>query len=248
MAAAESSEAKLASAPVRSERNAPPEATTANRDVVRRAELTVRVPNVEAAEREANRLVKNWGGYVESATSTDLASDHPSLTMALRVPVRQFDLSIAAMEALGVRLSKTVSSEDVTGQLVDLDARLKTLRAHEDTLRGLLRATRDLNSTISLQDKLTEVRSTIESMAAQRKTLGGLAALSTVTLRFEQDASPAASPKDPNWLAQTWGESTNSMASAMRVLTTLGVYTIVFTPLWLPVVWLLRRSILAVRP
>jgi hypothetical protein len=208
------------------------------RQVIRRAEVAVRVPNVEKAEREVNALVQSWQGYVESANSSDLATDRPVLTMAIRVPVDRFDDGIAKLESLGVRLSKVVSSEDVTGQIVDLDARLGTLRAQEETYRGLLKRSSNLENVISLQDKLTEVRGTIESMAAQRKTLGSLAALSNISLRLEQDAVAHAAPKDPNWMAQTWGESTTALSGALRVVVTVGMYLLVFSPLWVPILWL----------
>ena len=232
---------KVMRQPNRSE--APEAPPTMARQVIRRAELAIRVPNVEGAEREVNALVRSWQGYVESAGSTDLATDNPVLNMAIRVPVERFDSGIAKLESLGVRLSKTVSSEDVTGQIVDLDARLRTLRAQEETYRGLLRKATNLDSVISLQDKLTEVRGTIESMSAQRKTLGGLASLSSISLRLEQDASAHPAPKDPNWLAQIWGESTTSFGGALRVVTGLLVYVLVFSPFWLPLVWLARKAI-----
>lgn len=217
------------------------------RQVIRRAEVAVRVPNVEKAEKQVNDLVRGWQGYVESANSSDLATDSPILNMAIRVPVDRFDEGIAKLESLGVRLSKVVSSEDVTGQIVDLDARLSTLRAQEETYRGLLKRSSNLENVISLQDKLTEVRGTIESMAAQRKTLGGLASLSNISLRLEQDAVAHAISKDPNWMAQSWGESTTALGGAVRIVVTIAMYLAVFSPLWLPIVWLIWRTTRPVR-
>jgi hypothetical protein len=237
-ASASAPRAQLASAPV----------VATRREVIRRAELAVRVPDVEKAEREVNRQVESWQGYVESASSTDLATDRPSLTMALRVPVGRFEECIAKLEGLGVRLSKTVSSEDVTAQIVDFDARLQTLRAQEETYRNLLRRAGNLDNVVTLQDKLTEVRSTIESMAAQRKAMAGLAALSTVSLRLEQDAIPHAPAQDPNWMAQTWGEATTTLSHVVRTLANLGVYLLVFSPFWIPFALLFRKMLRPSRP
>lgn len=228
-----------------SQRTPAPE--TMPRQVIRRAEVAVRVPNVEKAEREVNRIVLGWQGYVESANSSDLDTANPVLTMAIRVPVDRFDEGIAKLESLGVRLRKVVSSEDVTGQIVDLDARLSTLRAQEETYRGLLKRSSNLESVISLQDKLTEVRGTIESMSAQRKTLGSLASLSSISLRLEQDAVAHGVSKDPNWMAQTWGESTTALGGAVRVVVTIAMYLAVFSPIWLPIVWFIWRSTRPVR-
>jgi len=213
------------------------------RMVIRRAEVALRVDSVEKAEKSVGRIVGDLGGYVDSATSTDLASAKPQLSMTLRVPVEGFDVALEQFEKLGVRLSKSVASEDVTGQVVDLDARLKTLRAQEETYRGILRGQRELSSVIELQDKLTAVRGEIESMAAQRKALAGLASLSTVTVKLEQNAVAHSVPQDPNWLAQIWGESTTSLMGAVRVLASLLVWIVVFSPLWVPFVWIVRRAL-----
>ncbi|AIE88047.1 hypothetical protein OP10G_4679 [Fimbriimonas ginsengisoli Gsoil 348] len=204
--------------------------------------------SVEKAEKTVDKLVAGMGGYVDSATSSDLASEHPSISLTLRVPVGAFDQALDRFETLGVRLSKTIGSEDVTSQIVDLEARLKTMTATEETYRGLLRQTHQLQNVIELQDKLTEVRSQIESMAAQRKALSGLASLSTVTLTLQQSAVPAQAPADPNWLAQTWGESTSRLGGLMRSAAAIGIWAVVFSPLWAPVLWLLRRSYRAAKP
>jgi len=215
-----------------------------HRSVIRKADLTVRVKNVEKGENTIDHIVLDMGGYVDSAQSADLASGNPTMDISLRVPVGQFDTALEKFEALGDRMSKTISSEDVTGQIVDLDARLETMKAQEETYRNLLRAARQLDNVITLQDKLTQVRGEIESMAAQRKTLGGLAAFSTVTVHLLQSAEAVAPPSDPNWLAQVWGESTTTASSVGRAVTAFLVWLAVFSPFWAPVLvigWRLVR-------
>jgi len=213
------------------------------RSVIRNAQLTVRVEDVEKAEKRVNATVARIGGYVDSASSSDLDSDHPSMAIKLRVPVNAFDDAIAGFETLGARMSKTVSSEDVTAQLVDLDARVKTLRTQEETYLGILKNTHNLDGVFSLQQQLTAVRTEIESIAAQRKALGGLASLSTIDLTLEQRAAANAPAKDPNWLAQSWGEATSGMGTVMRSATAYAIWILVFSPLWIPV-FLVGRKVL----
>lgn len=218
-------------------------ALVAQRSIIRKAELSLRVEAVEKAEKEIDSAVNAMGGYVDSAQSADLASTKPTIDLTLRVPVGRFDDALAKFESLGVRLSKTVNSEDVTGQLVDLDARLRTLSAQEETYRGLLRRSEGLQSVITLQDKLTEVRSEIESMAAQRKTLGALAALSTITVHLEQSSVPVQAPTDPGWMAQVWGDSTTTLGSFARIAATILIWLAVFCPIWIPIALVARRAL-----
>lgn len=211
------------------------------RQVIRKADLDVRVENVEKAERAADAVVSAAGGYVESAASTDLASTHPVMKLAVRVPVSAFDSSIAKFEALGVRLSKTISSDDVTNQLVDLDARLKTLHAKEDVFRNMLKNRSQLDDVFNIQNQLTEVRTQIESIAGQRKAQAGLASLSTIGLTLEQNAIANVATTDPNWMAQTWAEASSGASVAFRIFVVAMAWLVAFSPFWIPLLLILRK-------
>jgi Domain of unknown function (DUF4349) len=218
-----------------------------NRAVIRTGSLTVRVKSVEKAERATAQLVGQVGGYVEGSQSGDLAGENPSITMSLRIPVRQFESVIERCEALGVRLAKTINSQDVTGQLVDLDARVKVLRAEEGSYVTMLASARNLNNIIELRSHLTELRSTIESIAGQRKALGDQATLSSLNVTLQQESIPlATTQKDDNWLALTWTDATNRLFVFGKGVVTLGIYALLFAPFAILVGWGIWR--LARRP
>jgi len=213
------------------------------RSIIRKAQISIRVNDVEKAEKSLDKSITALGGYVDSANSTDLTGEKPAIDVTARIPVGNFDRALDTFEALGVRLSKTENSEDVTGQIADLDARLKTMSAEEETYRGLLKEAHKLDAVISLTDKLTEVRGNIESMTAQRKAVGSQAALSTVSIHLEREAVAVRRPTDPNWLAQTWGESTTNMGGMVRGVASGAIWLLVYCPLWLPFLLLLRFGI-----
>ena len=226
--------ARVASAPM----NADAAVQSVVRQVDRRADLGVRVENVEKAEKEVGRIVNGLSGYVESASSTDLAASQPILTISVRVPVGQFETTIAKFEALGTRLSKKISATDVTGQIVDLDARLKTLYAQEDVYRELLKRRGKLDEVLSIQQQLSSVRTEIESISGQRKAQARLAALSTISLTLEQGAVVVPPPTNPNWLAQTWSEASTGAKSSFQAIASVAIWILVYTPFWMPVLFL----------
>ena len=194
-------------------------------------------------------LVQEAGGYVDSAESSDLASATPVLTMSLRVPVAKFDATLDQFEKLGARLSKKVSSEDVTATVVDLAARLKIMRTQEEVYRGMLAKARSNQDLIDVQDKLMNLRGTIESLEAQHKSLSQLAALSSIELTLQQSAEgAAAATNDPNWAREQWGSALSALGSAARVGGTVLIWSVVFSPFWIPVVWYARRSANRHRP
>jgi hypothetical protein len=98
---------------------------------------------------------------------------------------------------------------------------------------------------ITLQDKLTEVRTNIERIAAMRKALAGQAAMSTIQLTLEQDAVLSAPPADPDWLSQSWAQATTGLVSIARAFAVMFIWLAVFSPLWVPILLLARRAIAA---
>ncbi len=218
-----------------------------SRKVIRRAELDIRVENVEKAEKKVSGIIESVGGYTESANSTDLASTHPVMTISIRVPVDLFDGTISRLESLGVRLSKKISSEDVTGRIVDLDAQLKTLTAQAEVYRNMLRGRTQLDEVFNIQQQLANVQTQIEQITSQRKSQAGLAALSTIQLTLEQNAVISQPTGDPNWVAQSWAEATSGSSSVLRLASIFLMWVVAFSPFWIPVLLILRRLMKGIR-
>lgn len=219
------------------------------RAVVRNAALTVRVKNVEQAERKAGQYVTGFGGYVEGSESNDLSSDQAEITMTVRVPVRSFDEAIVDFEGLGTRISKKISGEDVTGKILDYDARLKTMRAQEDVYRGLLKQSRNLESVVEMQQKLMELREQIESTAAQLKGLGELSALSTIELKLSQSMDAVVSrPVDVGWAQESWAQAKGAGFAFYRAVVVVIMWLVMFCPVWLGGLLLVRWVVKAVAP
>lgn len=211
------------------------------RRVIRNGSLTVRVNNVEKAEQKVSDLVAQEGGYVESAQSSDLASATPTLDLKLRIPAESFEKVMAGLEKLGVRLAKTVKSEDVTASIVDMAARLKIMKAQEEVYRNMLAKSSNSQQMIDVQDKLMTLRGSIESLESQHATLSRLAALSAIDLILRQGAEgTVAATADPNWAREAWGGALGTLGNVARVGGSGLIWFLVFAPIWLPTILLLR--------
>ncbi len=221
-------------------------ASYTERQVIRRAELTVRVANAAEAEAKARQLAEDVGGFVESSSSENLTGERPYVSMRLRVPASRFDEVLDRLAQLGTPLRRSVSGEDVTMQLVDIEARLKNLRAQEDALRSILSKATKVTDVIEVNRQLAEVRGEIERMDAQRLQLKELVALSTIDVTFDESAAAAVGSGDPGWFKEGWATATDAFAGFLRELALVGVWLAVFSPIWLPfalwISWLFVRS------
>ncbi len=216
-----------------------------NRSVIRKAELGVRVPSIEKAEKEVGKIVAATGGYVDSTTSTDLATDKPVMKLSLKVAVGTFEDSISKIEALGIRLSKSIKSEDVTTQVVDVDARVETLRGQIESYRQIIKKRVETADAIGAQQSLDIAKGEIASLLAQKKTLSEQTSLSDIDLTLEQDAPTIAASTDPNWFAQSWNGATSTMGGFFRLLATCGIWLLVSAPFWIPLGLVVRYAIRA---
>ncbi|MCH8979306.1 MAG: DUF4349 domain-containing protein [Armatimonadetes bacterium] len=202
------------------------------RQVIRKGSISVRVESVEDAERQITESVIAGGGYVESTTTSDLAGDDPIVDMTIRVKSSGFEDSLARLAELGTVLSKQVEATDVTAEIVDLGARVKTLTAKEDTFREMLRGARNTPDIIDLQNRLTEVRTEIERMEAQRKSLSQLASLSTIRVHLTQNATMPVVAQDPNWFGQTLASTATTFVGGMRSIVGAFLWIVGLAPFW----------------
>ncbi len=150
----------------------------ANRMLAWKARLSIEVANLGNAVAQAADIVKKQGGYVESQ-SDDSSS---GTFIRMRIPAKSFTGALGAMEALGAVTSRRVENEDVTEQVVDVEARLKNKIVLRDRLRGLLGQATDVKDILAIETELNRVQSDIDSMDARIKMLQGRVAYAILDL------------------------------------------------------------------
>ena len=169
-------DAAPASMPMRARAPAEP------RMLIWRATLSVEVGNISNAAAQASALVRQSGGYVEREWN----SDDTSITLTLRVPMATFSNTVSNLGQLGTVQSRNVSSDDVTAEYVDTDARLKNMITLRDRLRELLLRATEVKDLLAIETELGRIQGDIESMEARLRTLKGQVDLSEITVTFNR--------------------------------------------------------------
>lgn len=171
----------------------PPITGAFQRKLIRTVELEAVVAEVDSASDRAQALAKRLGGYVAHVDIQSTEGERRA-RLTLRVPVERLDEALAELRRLAVRIEREQQGvQDVTEQWVDLDARLRTLRATETELRALLAESRrrghKLEDIMAVYRELTEIRSRIEQIEGQLKSLDQLASLATIQVGLQPDES-----------------------------------------------------------
>jgi hypothetical protein len=217
--------------------------------VVRTADLQVRVKRggFAAAVERATSIATGAGGFVTSSSSSTYAKGEASGEVTLRVPAARFDEVRRSLAKLGTLESAETGGQDVGGQLVDLGARLKTLRAEEGSLDVLLGQARDIGQILQIRDRLTGVRTEIEQLAGQQAALQDQVDLATIHVSLHEagaraEATPAKD--DGAGFGDSLGTAVDAMvAVAGGILIVLGALVpfLVLALLALPFVLRWRR-------
>lgn len=158
-------------------------------DIVRSGYVALEVSDVEASLKSITEIITANGGYL-SGSSRYGQDDQLYVGANFRVPATNFDSVMSGLRAQGDVLSEDVSSYEVTMQLVDLEARLKNLRASETAFLALLNRAASVSDAVVVQAELSRVQGDIEAFEAQRAALADQVAMSSINVTLQLPVSP----------------------------------------------------------
>lgn len=208
-----------------------------DRQLIRTGELRLEVDTYSNSADAIRQIATDRGGFVsdESREVRERDGEHwTSGTIVIRVPSEQFDDAMQAVESVGEVHASETRSEDVTDQLVDLEARLENLKVQRDQLRELYADANETSDVLAVQRELSSVQEEIERLEAQQQSLQEAVSLSTITVHLSEDRPEIAD--DPGWyeteVTTAFVESIGGVATALRAIVVgsayLGPYLFVF--------------------
>lgn len=204
------------------------------------ASLDLEVERLDAAVREATRVVEGLGGFAASE-QVDLG-DARVATVTFRVPADGFRAALRALDGVGELRHQDVDSVDVTGTYADLEGRVATLRTSVGRLQGFLAEATDVNQIGLLEGELTRREAELESIESQRRALADQIALSTITVDFDAaTAVPATEDRTlPSFLGGLESGWDAAVAAGSVLVAVLG-FVLPFLPVVVVLWFLLRR-------
>jgi hypothetical protein len=159
------------------------EVVTEDRKVVRTGVLSLVVDKAEEAARQVQNIAKGAGGFVENLQIYELSEGRKSGSVTVRVPADLFREVMDNIKGLAVNVeSETVNAQDVTEQYVDMEARLKNMRAEEGQYQEIMKRAEKVEDILNVAQRLSDVRGRIERLEARLKLLKEEVEMSTITV------------------------------------------------------------------
>lgn len=205
------------------------EGDATGRSIIRTGEVRLRVDDYEAAHTNLTAAAEARGGYVSDSARQVRNRDGEDWTtgrVVLRVPADNFSEAMTAAESEGSVLESRTATEDVTDQVVDLEARLENLRAERDRLRTLYDRANETEDVIAIERRLSEVQTEIERTEARLQNVQRRVTYATITVELAEPRPDRPAPDQ--WyetpVVAAFLESVEGVGVVLRALVVAGAY------------------------
>lgn len=217
--------------------------------VVRTGSIAVLVGDgkFDQAVGQLTTIAAGAGGFV-AASQTSALADNPQGSVTLRVPAERFDDVLGQVRKLGNVESADTSSQDVTGEYTDIEARLSALKSEREQITLILGRAETIPDILSVRDRLSVVQSELEQLEGRQQVLDDQTALSTITvgLREKSNGAPYTPPTQRSGLSGLWHDAVDRFTDGGRAialgLASMAPWLLLGLVLFLPARALWRRT------
>jgi hypothetical protein len=202
-----------------------------DRMIIRTVTMTLAVGNVQEAFHTVEQIVGEQNGYL-SGSQIRQDGDRMTATMTLRVPAdpATYQMTLERLRKIADRvIDEQAQAQDVTEEYVDIDARLRTLKASEENLLALLAKATRVEDNLQIQRELTNVRSQIEQIQGRKQALERRADMATINVTIRESGAFTQRGWSPGG---TFEEAARALGTALRGLAVFAIWLLVFSPIW----------------
>jgi hypothetical protein len=202
------------------------------RKIVRNATMRIVVADTAKAVNDVTASIGALNGYV-SGSEVWREGELLRARLTLRVPSKSLGAALAEIRKVARRVdNETMSSEDVTEQYVDLEARLRNLEATEIELRELLKTvranSRKASEILEVHQQLVAIRGEIEQTRGRINHLGHTVTMSHVGLEILPDAITKPVVEEAWQPVVVVKDASRALVSAGRAFASAAIWIVIY--------------------
>lgn len=209
--------------------------------------MTLEVKEFDQAKSRLREIMDAEGGYMAQANFVETPNQPKRANLVLRVPAVKLATILSQVRELGRVREEHLNSEEVTEQVVDLEARLKNSRSTEQRLIDVLNnRTGKVGDILQVEQEIARTREQIERMEAQRQNLMKRVEMANVTLTLMEEFKAELQPAPVGTLRQLWNATVdgweNFSGSILGIVFFLARYGLTLV-LWGGLCWVTWRLV-----
>ena len=207
-----------------------------DKKIIKNATLNIEVKNYKQYNELLHEAVKKFGGYIAQEEQNQSEYKIENI-VTVKVPVDQFADAVLALTPDKEKiLERKITSQDVTGEVVDTKSRMEAKRQVRLRYLDLLKQAKNMEEILQVQNEINEIQEQIEGASGRIQYLSHAAALSTIHLTFFQVLNPGASiDHEPGFFTKVIGAFKNGLSwvgNVMLALITLWPFWLLLAILW----------------
>ncbi|HEY2887987.1 MAG TPA: DUF4349 domain-containing protein [Candidatus Limnocylindrales bacterium] len=202
--------------------------TDPNTYIVRTGSISIEVPKVDPALLQVRTAILALGGYVsDSDQSNDVNSAMASVTY--RIPVARWQDALDAITGIAAKVDSAKSNAtEVTGQVLDLGARIDNLKTTELALQAIMARATKISDVLAVESQLSDVQGQIEQLSTQQAHLKDSASLATLTVLFALPPTPETIQTSRGWdPGAQLDEASSALLGIGQALASAGIWLVV---------------------
>ena len=226
--------------------------------IIKNADMIMETESFDDTINGIKSYAKDSGGYIQSYDSYvyETYSQNKSLrqgTITVRIPYQKYNDVLTAIQALGNVKRISESEVDATTRYYDINTRIETKKVEEERVLSMIDRAKTVEDLILLEQRLSDIRATIELYQSQLSDIGRQASYSTMIVNVTEVKEPSIQPVSDGFGSQiknsfigginaTIGFFEGVLVFLAGAVIPLGVILLLCTVLWLIIKASRRRA------
>jgi hypothetical protein len=175
-----------------------------DKKIIKTAVLKLEVKDFKVCSDLIHRSAKQYGGYIAGEDQSQSA-DKKESTISIKVPVEQFEALMNQLPSDSDKIiEKKITTEDVTGEVVDTKSRLQAKEQMRLKYLEFLKQAKNMEDVLKVQGEINNIQEEMESASGRINYLSHQSVYSTINLTFYQPlAGYNPSDDSPGFLTRT---------------------------------------------
>jgi len=175
-----------------------------DKKIIKTAVLKLEVKDFKGCSDMVHSSAKRYGGYIANEEQSQSA-DKKESTISIKVPVEQFETLMSQLPSDSDKvIEKKITTEDVTGEVVDTKSRLQAKEQVRLKYLEFLKQAKNMEDVLKVQGEINNIQEEMESASGRINYLSHQSVYSTINLTFYQPlAGYNPSNDSPGFLTRT---------------------------------------------
>ncbi len=208
-----------------------------DKKIIKTANVSLELKDFNGYNNSVHQSLKAYGAYIAQEEQTQIDNATQNI-ITIKVPVDRFEDLMNTFSGDGIKvLEKKITTEDVTGEVIDTKGRIETKKQVRQQYMELLKQAKSMKDILEVQNEINGITEEVEAAGGRVQYLVHQAAYSTIHLKYFQYTN-GIKPVDeqPSFLTklkEAFKSGGNGIAGLAIFLTNIWPFILVVVAAWI---------------